>query len=1039
MRASQSLISLVLAGTLLAFWPADGKAGTVGKVNGVVTDAAGQPLPGANVVIEDTRRGATTDNDGYYLILSVDPGRYELTASMVGYATAVKQNALVQADFTTRVDFTLEEAALEAVEMVVVAERPPVEPDRTSTRYVINLADIQAVPLARETEDLIELQPGVSLDGDLRIRGSNVAHPDGQNEVFVQIDGVRLVNSDGGTQAGQQRGLFFGVNKQALQEVSVLTGGMDAEYGNAQGGVFSLVTREARATFGGLGEYRLTPPGKKHWGSNVYDSARLKETAGLTNPWSDSDFLNETDPLTGQKVHERTDYTSVWGNYLEGSLSGPLAEDLGFFVSGRYSRDATAFPSPLNREPFNMQMFGNATYRAGGNIKVKLGGIYAAEDIFNRGGTVFRANALLASIPEGVMRGVEHNSLNLFLPEDYSGAGTQDMSQSVVYGTVMHSLSPKTFYELRVSYQQRDIKNEGVPAATEAIRRDSFGFHLARDYHGTRASELKRWFLKADLSSQVTKGHLVKAGAEFTRYSVLESGEIFVDAKRRHVYMVGKGDVVIGMEPFHPIQYGAYIQDKMEFEGLVINAGVRFDAISSRESIGQNMGIAMNFRHYDTLSKFRNVPIVGNQPTTTAWSPRLGLSHPITERSTLRFFTGRFTQLPDVQGFYHRNFEGTGADQDLNGNGQIDQMERYNRLLTTKNGFVGWAHGQAEATTSVEAGFDWNFAGDYIASLSAFYKDQEGGLRRRSVFFVTDPVDGRNKRQARVFSNMVFNTSRGFEVAFKKMFNDYTSFNLAYNAQWLRYQQGGRPNFFNIITSRWYPDSSYVASDKYFNGVTVREDGQEIPKPLTEEQKREIGHKANEFLRNQSKVPGYSPGTPIVPGRMEEGFYSFFYEGSVNAPMNALPRLRNGIDRRNYGTVQFLFSTPADFHIRPLSGFRATMVWRMQTGTPFLYTSPTGVTRERSAPLSTVTDVNFEKDFQFGGSGVATAFLEVRNLWNQKDDMTVGFNPVQYGLQEPEPGDSRYEQFGDVEELVRYGAGLGRSPRLTVLGARFKF
>ena len=125
-----------------------GKAGTVGKVNGVVTDAAGQPLPGANVVIEGTRRGATTDNDGYYLILSVDPGRYELTASMVGYATAVKQNALVQADFTTRVDFTLEEAALEAAEMVVVAERPPVEPDRTSTRYVINLADIQAVPLA---------------------------------------------------------------------------------------------------------------------------------------------------------------------------------------------------------------------------------------------------------------------------------------------------------------------------------------------------------------------------------------------------------------------------------------------------------------------------------------------------------------------------------------------------------------------------------------------------------------------------------------------------------------------------------------------------------------------------------------------------------------------------------------------------------------------------------------------------------------------------------------------------------------------------
>ena len=114
---------------LVAFSPTDVPAGIVGKLNGVVADATGAPLPGANVVIQGTRRGATTDTEGYFLILSVEPGRYKLEASMVGYTAATKQDVAVRADFTTTVDFNLAEAALQAEELVVIAERPPVEPD----------------------------------------------------------------------------------------------------------------------------------------------------------------------------------------------------------------------------------------------------------------------------------------------------------------------------------------------------------------------------------------------------------------------------------------------------------------------------------------------------------------------------------------------------------------------------------------------------------------------------------------------------------------------------------------------------------------------------------------------------------------------------------------------------------------------------------------------------------------------------------------------------------------------------------------------
>ena len=94
---------------------------------------------------------------------------------MVGYVTSTQEEVSVQSDFTTRLNFTMTEATLEAAEMVVTARRPPVEPDKTTSRYVVDIFDIQSVPLARDTDDLLELQPGVSVDGNVRLRGSDTA------------------------------------------------------------------------------------------------------------------------------------------------------------------------------------------------------------------------------------------------------------------------------------------------------------------------------------------------------------------------------------------------------------------------------------------------------------------------------------------------------------------------------------------------------------------------------------------------------------------------------------------------------------------------------------------------------------------------------------------------------------------------------------------------------------------------------------------------------------------------------------------------
>ena len=236
---------------------------------------------------------------------------------------------------------------------------------RTSSRYVIDIFEIENVPLARTADDLIELEPGVSLDGALRIRGRSNASQ------TSEIDGVRLIWTDGATDLGGRGSVMpLGLNKSALQEVSILTGGMDAEYGHSSARV-SFVTQEAASAFSGMGEYRLTPPGKKHWGRDVYESGLMMKK--LFDATGSSSFPSGLSP---------TDYTGELGHYFEGSVGGPISDQAGFFGSVSHSREATVFPEATLTEPFNIKASGNVTFRPMGDLKLKVGGMYTKDKIW---------------------------------------------------------------------------------------------------------------------------------------------------------------------------------------------------------------------------------------------------------------------------------------------------------------------------------------------------------------------------------------------------------------------------------------------------------------------------------------------------------------------------------------------------------------------------------------------------------------------------------------------------------------------------------
>jgi outer membrane receptor protein involved in Fe transport len=210
-----------------------GLAGTTGKLAGVVTDKnTDEPIVAANVYLEGTTLGAATDADGYYYIINIPPGTYTVVVEMIGYKKVSVENVRINVNLTTHLDFQLEQTTLEGQEIIVVAERPIVQKDLTSTVANISKEEINALPVDN-FQQVVELQAGV-VGG--HFRGGRTG------EVSYLIDGIPVNDPF-------NNGIGATVENGAIQQLEVISGTFNAEYGQAMSGVVNIVTREGGNKF----------------------------------------------------------------------------------------------------------------------------------------------------------------------------------------------------------------------------------------------------------------------------------------------------------------------------------------------------------------------------------------------------------------------------------------------------------------------------------------------------------------------------------------------------------------------------------------------------------------------------------------------------------------------------------------------------------------------------------------------------------------------------------------------------------------------
>lgn len=212
-----------------------------GTIQGTIIDDKGQPIPFANVSIEQAGQvvtGGTTNFDGVYKIKALRPGsNYLVRASSVGYTAEALSDVKVSSDQITKVNFTLT-YGIKQQEVVIKSYKNPIVETDGGANLTVDAEEFKRLP-GRSIGAAVTLQGGVQEDDNGGIGSIRGARDDG-NASFIYVDGVKVRNSSAVTNA-------------ATEEVKVLTGGIPAKYGDASGGIISITTKgAAENTHGGI-------------------------------------------------------------------------------------------------------------------------------------------------------------------------------------------------------------------------------------------------------------------------------------------------------------------------------------------------------------------------------------------------------------------------------------------------------------------------------------------------------------------------------------------------------------------------------------------------------------------------------------------------------------------------------------------------------------------------------------------------------------------------------------------------------------------
>ncbi|MCF8261110.1 MAG: TonB-dependent receptor [Melioribacteraceae bacterium] len=647
-------------------------AGQTGKIAGKVLDReTGEAVIGANIIVEGTYLGAAADIDGYYYINNVPPGTYNVVISAIGYSKTIVTDVRIKIDLTTNIDVELVSEAISlGDDIVVVADRPLIQKDLTSTAATVSSDEIEMLPVDN-VQQVINLQAGV-VGGHFRGGRSN--------EVAYLIDGIPVTDVYSGTSSVQ-------VENSSIRQLEVISGTFNAEYGQALSGVVNIVTKEGASNYEGFVAAYLGTHYSTH-----------------------TDIFQNLDKINSDGLMD-----------INLSLSGPtkLVNGLNFFINGRFVDDdgyyyGQRIYNVTDSDPFTPTGDGEfvpmSTYRKfsfNGKLSYNLPSWKFAYSLFWDDNKNRYYDHGYRWTPDGITNHFRDNIVNnvqiQYVPSQSTITQLKFASNLYRYKGYLHA---DPFDPAYVNPYQ------GQPTSNYTFR--SGGNQVDR-YNRHTLTYIAQW----SLESQLSKEHKVKIGAEGQFHSLFNHWRTIVNLTEGQIDEAGNEIFTLGYRnegtsqntkyTKSPWQLSAYIQDKMEYENMIINAGLRFDYFEPNQTMPVDLK-----NPYQTILTEGNT-VVGNPAFPGAGitrdadakyqvSPRIGVSFPISDQGAIYFSYGHFFQIPNFENLYRNELY------------LIDQGQALNSI-------TGNPDLKAQKTVKYELGLQQVVFPDVSLDITVYYSD----------------------------------------------------------------------------------------------------------------------------------------------------------------------------------------------------------------------------------------------------------------------------------------------------------------------------
>lgn len=730
-------------------------AEVTGKIAGTVKDIqSGEGLPGVNVLVEGTALGAVTNVEGFYSIINVPPGTVTLKFSCLGYQVRTMSGIRVSVGLTSKVDAKLSSKALEIDDVVVVAERPVIEVDRTNTAAYMASEEIAELPVT-EVAELIQLQAGVTQDaeGQLHFRGGR------SGEVAYLVDGVPVTNRfDGGS--------AIIIENEVIQELQVISGTFNAEYGQAQSGIVNIVSKMPDSHYSG----RLS----------TYAGSHLSRKSDI--------FLGIEDPMNNMEYN------------IQGNLTGPvpLSKKLSFYAFARYNQDGgwlngerrykpedswkvrvfeqwynLNFPEryfgqylPYARYADSLGLFSGDRSFVSMNASEKLS--VNAKLYYQMAQNVRVFYNFFADRGENII----YNNAYRYAPDGLPTEHKKAFNHTV---NLTHTLKSNLFYELNLSYFGENRKTYLYESAADPRYQDQVPSLLGYRFGGTENDreyiDFQNYLAQWDMTWQIDKVNLTKFGfsikkfnldyQEITTTSIPNShylpttkwttfAEFYALSRPPQLLVPGRNTLLNNLYTHKPLEFAVYAQDKLELGELIANVGLRFDYFEPDGVVPLDPRAPYNAVTGGLQTEFVKAS------KKYQLSPRLGLAFPISDRGVIHVSYGHFLQIPQFRYLYY--------------NSEFELSSGYKETI------MGNADLEPERTVAYEIGLQQQLATNFGMELTVYSKDIRN-LLGQEIF---DTLDERVYFR---YANRDYGNVKGITVSVEKKPSGFLSGRLDYTYQ----------------------------------------------------------------------------------------------------------------------------------------------------------------------------------------------------------------------------------------------------------------